>query len=158
MIYNDVDIAKDIKLIINSKNPKEATCKGGLFLEQEPDNIEDVKTILLANKLVDNETYRDVESLYDEVEDEVHNFADFLVLKLAQNNNISLSGDFGIDKSYLDMAVECFNDNLRTYIEKGVTSKLNSGDVGIEDRIEETLFFYPIIGVMNDLSDRISNL
>ena len=103
-------------------------------------------------------SYKNVESVYDEVEDEVHNFADFLVLKLAQNKNISLSGDFGIDKSYLDMAVECFNDDLRTYIQKGVTMKLKSGDVGIEDRIEETLFFYPIIGVMNELSDRICNL
>lgn len=158
LVYNDVDIAKDIKLIINSKNPKEATCKGGLFLDQEPDNIEEVKTILLANKLVDDETYKNAELLYDEVENEVRNFADFLVFKLAKHKSISLSGDFGIDKSYLEMAVECFNDNLRTYIEKGVTSKLNSGDVGIEDRIEETLFFYPIIGVMNDLSDRICNL
>ena len=158
LIYNDVDIEKDIKLIINSKNPKEATCKGGLFLNQEPDNIEDVKTILLADKLVNDETYKDVDALYDVVEDEVHSFADFLVFKLAQNKNISLSGDFGIDKSYLDMAVECFNDDLRTYIQKGVTSKLNSGDVGMEDRIEEPLFFYPIIGVMNDLSDRICNL
>lgn len=158
LIYNDVYIEKDIKLILNSKNPKEATCKGGLFLEHEPDNIEDVKTILLSGKLVENETYKDADSLYNDVVDEVHNFADFLVLKLAKDKNLSLSGDFGIDKSYLDMAVDCFNDDLKTYIQKGVTSKLNSGDVGIEDKIEETLFFYPIIGVMNDLSDRICNL
>ena len=86
MIYSDVDISKEIKLIINSKNPIEATCKGGLFLDQEPDNIDDVKTILLADKLVCDEIYRDADSLYDEVEDEVHNYADFLVLKLWLGN------------------------------------------------------------------------
>ena len=158
LIYNDVDIVKDIKLILNSVNPKEATCKGGLFLDHEPDNVNEVKTILLADKLINDETYRNVSALYDVVIEEVQQFADFLVLKLAKERTISLSGDFGIDPSYMTMVIDSFNGDLRTFIEKGVESKLNSHDVGVEDKIEETLFFYPIIGVMNELSDKICNL
>lgn len=158
LIYNDVDIVKDIKLILNSVNPKEATCKGGLFLDREPDNVNEVKTILLADNLINDETYRNVSSLYDVVIEEVQQFADFLVLKLAKERTISLSGDFGIDPSYMTMVIDSFNGDLRTFIEKGVESKLNSHDVGLEDKIEETLFFYPIIGVMNELSDKICNI
>ncbi len=158
LVFTDVDIVKDIKLIINSVNPKEATCKGGLFLKQEPNNIQSAKSILLADKLLEDETYKDVEDLYEDVVSEVQRYADFLVLKLARDKSISLSGDFGIDSNSLALAVDCFNEDLKTYIEKGVATKLNSGDVGLQDPIEETLFFYPIIGVMNSLSDKICDL
>lgn len=156
LIFSDVDIEKNIKLIINDSNPKEATCKGGLFLDHEPDNINSVKAILLTEKLSEGETYKDAGELYDDVVTEVQKFADFLVLKLAKE--ISLSGDFEIKSSGLTLAVDCFNEDLTTYIEKGINTKLDSRDVGLEDKIEETLFFYPIIGVMNDLSDRICKL
>ena len=158
LVFTDVDIVKDIKLIINSVNPKEATCKGGLFLKQEPENIQSAKSILLTDKLLETETYKDVEDLYEDVVSEVQKYADFLVLKLARDKSISLSGDFGIDSNSLALAVDCFNEDLKTYIEKGVATKLNSGDVGLQDPIEETLFFYPIIGVMNSLSDKICDL
>ena len=158
LIFNDVDFKNDIKLIINSENPKEATCKGGLFLNREPDNINDSKAILLTDTLRENETYRDAEHLYNKVVDEVQKYADFLMLKIAKDKSISLSGDFGIDPSSLRLAISCFNENLSTYIEKGIASKLASGDVGQDDQIEETLFFYPIIGVMNNLSDKICEL
>lgn len=157
-IFNDTDLENDIKLIINSENPKEATCKGGLFLDREPDNINQSKAILLTDTLRENETYRDAESLFTKVMDEVQKYADFLMLKIAKEKSISLSGDFGIDPSSLQLAISCFNENLSTYIEKGIASKLASGDVSQDDQIEETLFFYPIIGVMNNLSDKICGL
>ena len=154
-IYRGVDIEKDIKLIINTSNPKEATCKGGLFLDREPENIDGAKAILLTDKLREFETYKDAEKLYEDVVNEVQKFADFLMLKIAKDKTISLSGDFGIDPSSISLAVSCFNEDLSTYIEKGIASKLEYGDVGQDDQIEETFFFYPIIGVMNSLSDKI---
>ena len=156
-IYSDTDI-KDIKLIINRVNPKEATCKGGLFLGHEPNNIRNAKTILLTDKLVTNENYNNVETLYEDVIDEVRKFVDLIFLKLAPS--ISLSSNFGIDPSYTQLAIRsCFrNESLETYIEKGVNLKLQSKDVSKEDVIEETLFFYPIIGAINDLSNRICDM
>ena len=158
LIFNDTDIENDIKLIINTANPKEATCKGGLFLDREPGNINQAKAILLTDALRENETYRDAEQLFNKVVDEVQIFADFLMLKIAKAKSISLSGDFGIDPASLKLAISCFNENLSTYIEKGIAAKLASGDVGQDDQIEEPLFFYPIIGVMNSLSDKICDL
>lgn len=155
-VYSDKDI-KDVRLIINSVNPKEATCKGGLFLGHEPNDIRSAKAILLTNKLVTNETYSSVKDLYEDVIGEVRKFVDLIFLKLARD--MSLSSNFGIDPSYVQLALKCFETKyLETYIEKGVNLKLQSKDVGKEDTIEETLFFYPIIGAINDLSNRICDM
>jgi len=48
---------------------------------------------------------------------------------------------------------------LTTYITKGCELKVGDvqhpGEFDLTDRIEETLFFYPIMGVMGDLADKI---
>ena len=154
LVYNS-DI-KNINLIINSKNPKEATCKGGLFLTQVPSDVSNVKSVLLgANKttLVDNQKYGEVSTYYDDIVKEVKSFMDFIALRIPRT--LSLNGEFGIEQKSIQLAVSCFNKDLRTYIEKGVNLKLESKDVGKDDVVEETLFFYPIIGVINDLSEQI---
>lgn len=154
MIYQ-VDV-KNINLIINSKNPKEATCKGGLLMRQKPTSVADVKTVLLGTSnstLVSDQKYSDVPNLYSDIVREVKSFMDFITLRLPKA--ISLSNEFGIDNSSIKLAVASFNKDLKTYIEKGVELKLNSMDVSKDDIIEEPLFFYPIIGVINDLSDQI---
>ena len=158
LVYNaDVDI-RSIKLIINSENPKEATCKGGLFLHHEPENIVTAKTILskVSSECIQTtETYSDARDLYDDVVKDVRTYFNFVALKLARIQGFSLNNEFGIENRYLKLAADCFNENLSVYVEKGVRLKLDSSDVNIDDAMEETLFFYPIIGVINDLSSRI---
>lgn len=150
---------QNINLIINSKNPKEATCKGGLFLTQVPADVSNVKSVLIGtNKtnLVESQKYGEVPAYYDDVVKEVKSFMDFIALRIPRT--LSLSGEFGIDQKSIQLAVSCFNKDLKTYIEKGVNLKLQSKDVSKDDVIEESLFFYPIIGVINDLSEQIYKL
>lgn len=154
LVYN-ADIT-DISMIINCKNPKEATCKGGLFLTQVPDNVSNAKSVLLGTKqttLVESQRYSEAESFYKDIVAEVKSFCDSIVLRIP--DSISLKKEFEIDNKSLELAKECFNKNLKTYLEKGVKLKLDSKDVSKDDVIEETLFFYPIIGVLNDLSEKI---
>ena len=155
LIYGK-DVERPIKLLINSINPKEATCKGGLFLQQVPQDLDETKVIMLADKLITNETYHDAGNIKDQIANEVADFNDFISIQLA--NEISFYNEFGIDKTSFQLADDCFNEDLKVYIEKGIELKIASGDVSKDDKIEETLFFYPIIGVMNDLSHRICNL
>lgn len=157
MVYQ-TDI-KNINLIINSRNPKEATCKGGLFLAQLPANVMGSKTVLLGTNtsiLVNEQKYSEAQSMYPDVIKEVKSFMDFITLRLPKR--VSLSNEFGIEKQYLQLAVDCFNKDLMPYIEKGVDMKLTSNDVSKDDVIEESMFFYPIIGVINDLSEQICNI
>lgn len=154
IVYQD-DMSK-INLIINRNNPKEATCKGGLFLVEQPDNITESKAVLLGtsnNELVQGHSYSDVVSLYDNVVNEIKKYLDVILLRIPRV--LALNNEFGIDQDYISKAIECFNKDLKPYIEKGVAMKMDAKDVSLEDEVEETLFFYPIIGVINDLSDEI---
>lgn len=152
----DPDINPDINLIINTDNPKEATCKGGLFLNSQRSDIEDLKCILITkDTLCDVETYADVSGMYDDIVRDVRAYFNFIALKLANIQGFSLSNEFGIDKKQISIASECFNYTLSTYVEKGVDLKIGTSDVSMEDKLEEPLFFYPIIGVINDLCNRI---
>lgn len=147
---------KGINLIINSNNPKEATCKGGLFLAQQPINVNVAKTVLLGvsdSKVCTEEKYNDAPAMFADVVKEVKSFMDFITLRLPRR--ISLNNVFGIDNNSIRMAVECFNKDLSAYIQSGIDLKIEAHDVGNDDIIEEPLFFYPIIGVMNDLSLQI---
>lgn len=149
---------KGINLIINSKNPKEATCKGGLFLDGQPKTVVNAKTVLLGiddKTLVETQKYSDAPHMYNDIVKEVKRFMDFITLRLPKV--VSLNNEFGIDNDSIRLAVSCFNKDLNTFIEKGVNLKLDTNDVGREDIIEEPLFFYPIIGVINDLSEQIYN-
>lgn len=154
IIYDkDID---NINLIINSKNPKEATCKGGLFLDKAPISISGAKSVLLGidnQTIVSDQKYENAQSYYSDIVREVKIFVDFITIRLPRA--ISLNSEFGIEKESIDLAVNCFNKDLVTYIEKGINLKLDSKDVSKEDIIEEPLFFYPIIGVINDLSEQI---
>lgn len=147
-----------IKLIINNKNPKEATCKGGLLIKDTPANISDKKAVLLGtNKsdLVSYQRYREISGMREDIREEIMSFVDMIAQDL--KDDINLKKEFGIDDASVRIAVGCFNDdsNLKAYIDKGVKLKLDSKEVNQDDVIEESLFFYPIIGVMNDISDKI---
>lgn len=158
MLHNHLRNFTSHKLIINSENPKEATCKGGLFLNHEPSNIDSAKSILIGvskEVLCNQETYSDAQNMYEDVVKDVRTYFNFIALKLARIQGFSLSNEFGIDKQHLDLAAKCFNENLSTYVEKGIRLKLDTSDVSLDDKLEEPLFFYPIIGVLNDLSNRI---
>lgn len=147
---------KTINVITNPQNPKEATCKGGLFLTDVPNDISAMKEVLLGTnktELVDSQVYQDVEKYYDDVVKEVKSFVDLILLRIPRS--FSLKDMFGIDQDSLKLAGECFNKDLKTYIDKGVNMKIKSGDVDKNDVVEESLFFYPIIGVINDLSESI---
>lgn len=153
LVYG-IDI--NVDLLINLVNPKEATCKGGLFLKQVPNNVAEVKSVLLSTDkgiLVESQTYNQIPSYYDDVVKDVKSFMNFITLRLPKI--VSLNSEFGINQKSLDLAVECFNKDLKPYIERGVKLKHLSGDVGNNDVIEEPLFFYPIIGVINELSELI---
>ena len=152
---------KNINLIINTQNPKEATCKGGLFLTSVSKDVSDAKSVLLGvdnSSVVENQKYSDAPSFYEDVVKEVKTFMNFFSLRIVRGGNVSLNRDLGIEKKYLDLAIECFNKDLKVYIEKGVKLKLDSQEVSNDDVIEEPLFFYPIIGVINDLSEQIYKL
>lgn len=134
-------------------NPKEATCKGGL-VGVETDNVKDM--IVLKSDCSGFVTSSDT---YDSITDEykfmtiqtVKKFFDFTLKEM--NSKFNFDKNFGVDFNSLKIALEVSKNDLDTYLDKGIAQRRE--EVEGTDIIEETLFFYPIKGVLNAISQEI---
>ena len=142
----------DILGLENNSNPKESTCKGGLFIANDVSDDRD-KIIVLrgtGDSFVGSEdTYDSVDDKYkDAVVSEVKKFIEFTLDTM--NKQINFDEYFGVSSESLKIAkVECFKD-LKTFMEKGLEQRRLESEG--KNQLEETSFFYPIKGVINALS------
>ena len=148
-----VDELEILGLDIES-NPKEATCKGGISGYVEDDDRDKI----IAFKGFDNlfmseeDTYAGITDQYKEKTlDIVKEFFDFTLDDL--NRLFDYDNNFGINHASLELAKEVCYKDLKTFLDKGIM--LCREETDSQDKIEETLFFYPIIGTLNVLSQEI---
>ena len=148
-----------LTILQNEENPKEVTCKGGLAKpeKQEYDDIMSKKIIFKnvdkTSPFICNETYKDVDDEYiDSVVEECKKFVNFV---LGLNNTFSFKTHFGTEASTIEIAKSvCFRD-LKTFVKNGLEEKRK--EVSENDSIEETMFFYPLSGMLNALIAAIYN-
>jgi hypothetical protein len=170
-VYNDK--TGSIHVILE-KNPKIATCKGGILSSelkdgksQDYDTIEEIKTILLGDDFESSPkkkyTYADItEKVQNDVVKSVKDFFVFL-FDLHQNNNDFLFNKLGADPAIFDrVRAFCLGDEgeqlLSVSMFKGLKQKRESDKITDETKVEETLFFYPLVGVLHDLALKISEM
>ena len=158
----ETDYPTDGLELIRPANPKESTCKGGIlispFQSQDYNEIKDMKTILLG---VDGNTFADEELTYKDISDgivegvvrTVRNFIDFT---FGLDKKFSFYDNFDIDRSIMDKVKDlCFKD-IKTYLSNGISLKEKSiQQDGANDNVEETLFFYPLVGILNAVVRKI---
>ncbi|MDR2563230.1 MAG: cell division FtsA domain-containing protein [Prevotellaceae bacterium] len=154
----------DLEIILNRENPKEATCKGGLFV----DNIESfhdiyMKKVVLHSNGTDSviqrnadinvnqtDTYSAVNKDYlDKTVEETEKFVQFVfdLLPFFSNEGYRLNADS------VNIARQVCSKHLNTHVTNGWNLKKKS--VTDEEIIEETLFFYPLVGMFRELIDAI---
>ncbi len=143
-----------------SDNPKEATCKGGI-MKGEGMSYDDVSMLKVVLKGCDNETfvgdndkYKDIDDAYVEmVSKQAEKFFVFLTQCL---DKFKVKDTFSIDTNAINIAKELFKDSnlLKNNTSSELSKKRN--EVEEADEIEETMFFYPIIGVLEDLASKIN--
>lgn len=80
-------------------------------------------------------------------------FFEFTLDKL--NREFNFNDNFGVTPESLNLAKAICVDDLETFIKRGKT--LGQEDSNAKEKISETLFFYPIKGVMNVLSGAIND-
>lgn len=138
--------------ISDDATPKEATCKGGLMTDG---NIDDRgKSIILkatGEEFADlSEEYNSVKKNYEmEVVKEVEHFFDFILVEM--NKDFNFSKMFQMSQNSLVLAKEICKQNLDTFLTKALDNHRE-----LENKqIEETLFFYPIKGALNAISEKI---
>lgn len=100
-----------------------------------------------------DDTYDSIDANYiSKTKVAVEKFFEFTLDKL--NKEFNFDENFGVTPESLALAKEVYADDLDTFISRGMT--LAKEDSNGQERISETLFFYPIKGVMNVLSGAIN--
>lgn len=151
--------------IIRPDNSKESTCKGGVILNpfqsQDYSQINEMKTILLGS---DMETFAAPKSSYDDIDNNllsgvVDNTKHFIDFTFNLDKDFSFFNEFDVDKSILPDVKRLCTRDVKTYLENGISLKKQMlQQDGADNNIEETLFFYPLVGILNAVVREIYNL
>jgi hypothetical protein len=149
-----------------AENPKEITCKGVLRADLNEDIINCPMVFWIGgndnsawgkalNKNIDipnTPFYRDLETGDNKalIESSINHFYTLLD---GFFNSINLEGDFGIDNSAYLKFKKMRSLNIQDFLEQGIKAFYKSPD----KHIEETIFFYPLIGILNKLAFELAN-
>ncbi|MCU0468743.1 MAG: hypothetical protein MUF58_09090 [Arcicella sp.] len=151
--------------IIKQEAPKEVTCKGGLRMKLDftkedngewTDTIEKIKTILYGtsdDQIVNKgDNYQNIDRLVPKVVEEVNNF---IKLLFSLNDDFSFKGKFSMNTGMIEVYEKLLRKDLEQNVREGM--KLKKSELASQnDPIEETLFFYPLIGALNNLAYEIA--
>ena len=157
-VYGKSYPSDGLTILQNEKNPKEVTCKGGLSnpVYQEYEDMTSMKMVFKTvqddgTAFVNGDTYASVNEAYiNRTVDEVKKFVNFV---MDLNRDFSYKNNFDAAESSIEIAkCECFRD-LATFTKNGLDIKRQ--EVSDNDVIEETLFFYPLNGMLNALISAI---
>lgn len=156
---------EDIR-IINEEEPKLATSKGGIYYDGSLsfDDVENMRYSLLGTDgttSVAGMTYNQVnnEETIRKVSQSVGNFIDDLFS--VENINKILVDSLGADASLFSKIPSLCKKNLEEYTKQGLKAKLDElKGWGVEPTapVEETMFFYPVVAMLNYLAREISNM
>lgn len=163
LIFEKVYGEKGNKLdIIFEEEPKKATCKGGIFnpTQQTPNDIKPIKFNLIGNDLdlnVDVTEKFKFEQITEEVQEQIVNSViEYInsLFEIQDHNDEFLTHSLGADESVIEIVKEICND--RVELSQSLKSALSMKKPS--KVIEETLFFYPLVGVLHELALKISKL
>lgn len=141
--------------------PKEVTCKGGLMCNHDELNI-DIRDIKATLTCLEQQGITHLQ--YDQL-DEKNKAAiaayvnDFNAFFLRLHTLFNFKDYFNVSEKSMELFKASFNKHLRDYLEEGLeyNRKMDEGSAG-DKEIEETLFFYPLIGAINHLSAQLAAL
>lgn len=139
-------------------NPKTSTCKGGLRSSANT-LLSDPSLILRADGTDEIDSELTLELLHNDkvhletITASVREFFDFVLNKVPKDFKYNYDDHFGVTANSLQIARSLMNEDLDTFLEKGIDVMMDDGDP--KDRVEETLFFAPIKGVINAISKAI---
>jgi hypothetical protein len=138
------------------KKPKEVSCKGALMIDTDIDDVDDIKTVLLGteeNIIIPekNITYTKVNDLdiLNGIKKEVENFVEIL---FDIHKEFNFTKNFGVNASKLSEYQAILKEDTMQYLKSGIERKLDELNGNLDIDIEESLFFYPLVGALNKLA------
>jgi hypothetical protein len=166
-VYQTPFHREGVQLHRNSE-PKEATCRGGIkklssFSNAVDKPISNIVFVGDEHKTIINETggvfagnrmkYSGIDEMMKKsVVDEVRRCLRILLLEVPNEFNV---GNFGIPVGKMEAYYNVLDHSLEGYLQAGLEDRFQTTDK--EQTIEETLFFYPLIGAIHKLGLAIGN-
>lgn len=158
-VYGEPYNASEMLDVILEDNPKKATCKGGIITDSrdiDTDDIDKLKFSLLGvndEKTIDNVRYSDVT---DAMLDEVVNQTNILIDYALSSENLGFYIKcFGINPGRSNSLKGLCSAKLKEYAKSALEARINelqTWKADVSCKLEETLYFYPIIGMLNNLA------
>lgn len=153
-IFNIDSLEYNIEIKLN-KNPKAITCKGGLYinkaLEIDPEKI--TKTIVGCKiEPIKLPTYPELndtikQDVVASVQDSITQFFDL-------NNHFNYSKNFSINAGILDLSNQLLTEKVK--IKESLLKGIEIKEIELNDNtnqiLEEPLFFYSFVGLINKLA------
>ncbi len=167
-VYGEQNYPEDgLTVIYKTQNPKEATCKGGLKCTDfnAYSNVNADKLVFdtaMDNILPANQSYESIIGEDNQINEgyinqSVSHFNDFLDFIFELNRDFSYKDNFGLETSSFNIAKKECRRDIGTYTKKGLGQKMEEPDFERTDGIEETMFFYPLIGILSALAEKVYN-
>lgn len=165
-VYGEKYNVNGLDIILNKKNPKEATCKGG-FSIKKPAHFSEIlnKTVVLhsngSNSLIErngsinedtkpHHCYSAISEYYlNQTVEEAKSFI-HLVFDLLPFFD---SEGYKLNKDSIAIAKDVCFKKLDIYTKNGWIQK--SKEISEDEIIDETLFFYPLVGMLKELTEAI---
>ena len=139
-----------------SENPKEITSKGGVSMNSSQIiNPNDIKKVFISNNFIGNKfIYNELSE--NEIQNSLNDYYKFLDFFFELNSNLNFNKNFGINPLIIEGVKEFLFSNAEKALKTGLLLKENEVGANFKnENIEETLFFYPIIGSIGELAFNI---
>ncbi|MBQ8223001.1 MAG: hypothetical protein IJZ87_06635 [Bacteroidales bacterium] len=162
MIFEDVygtEYAKgEVLDVICEKNPKTATCKGGILTGNNDIDIDfdSLKFNLLGvsgSETIDNFCYNDVtDNVINKVVNHVQEMIDYILSPEMIDFYVK---NFGVNQGKSNGIKDLCNIKLEQFAKSALDARkeeLKTWKADDSCKLEETLFFYPVIGMLNNLA------
>jgi|LakMenEpi03Aug12_release.lakeMendotaPanAssembly.Ray.scaffolds.fasta_scaffold23693_6 hypothetical protein len=141
--------------------PKELTCKGGLMvdtndLEQDLRKIKKILTCLEDKGISDLKFNMLNDQNCEDITQYIKSFNNFFI---ELNTLFNFRDSFGVSDKSLAIFTRDIDKHLRDYLFDGVENLKKLDDIiSDEEALDESLFFYPIIGSIKNLLSNLSDL
>lgn len=162
-VYGEKYESNSFHVILERRAPKQITCRGALMQVRDTKGCADVDELnqrmydfehplKYNNSLIDKEclTYSDMESqdVRHAIIEAVRQYNQFFITLCADAH---VEDVFLVDHKALTQFRDIVNNDLEHYLASGWTFlNKNQDDKSQDDKIEDTVFFYPIIGTIRD--------
>ncbi len=145
----------------NDNNPKEATSLGGLVANTDQINANPQRLILLGNDTSTFVTNQRFDDISNETKDEIiATVKDFIEFVSSLNEDNYFGDRFSMDIQILQRVEDICFQNLKGYLNLGLEKIMGllQNNRAQTMAINESLFFYPLVGMLNNLAQEIPNL